>query len=201
VIEPIRVLVLSDDPLIRAGLNAVLVEEESLEVIGQSALAELSESLLEAFLPDAILIECETLRPELQTNLLAFMVPYVVLTDTVEQGSIGRHIDNQIPRNSEVPLLRAALHAVTVGLTVRPAVSKDHDHRLPLEISLEELTARETEVLQLIAEGLTNRAIGQSLSIKESTVKFHVNKILDKLGVQSRTEAIAVALRYGLISL
>jgi DNA-binding NarL/FixJ family response regulator len=61
------------------------------------------------------------------------------------------------------------------------------------------LTARENEVLQLLAEGLANKAIARRLGIRETTVKFHVNSILAKLGAQSRTEAVARAARQGLV--
>jgi len=74
---------------------------------------------------------------------------------------------------------------------------RDSVHDFPVE----ELTPRETEVLQLMADGLTNKAIAQKLSISEHTVKFHVNAILGKLGVQSRTEAVVRATRLGLLLL
>jgi two-component system nitrate/nitrite response regulator NarL len=71
----------------------------------------------------------------------------------------------------------------------------------PAPAPTEELTAREREVLQLLAEGLPNKAIAARLTISEHTVKFHVNAILTKLGVQSRTEAVVRAVRLGLIML
>jgi DNA-binding NarL/FixJ family response regulator len=66
---------------------------------------------------------------------------------------------------------------------------------------VEELTPRETEVLQLLADGLTNKAIAQRLGISDHTVKFHVNAVLGKLGAQSRTEAVVRATRLGLLHL
>ena len=82
------------------------------------------------------------------------------------------------------------------ALALSPAPA--HDPALALA---EDLTPRETEVLQLLADGLTNKAIAQRLGISDHTVKFHVNAILGKLGAQSRTEAVVRATQHGLLLL
>jgi DNA-binding NarL/FixJ family response regulator len=98
----------------------------------------------------------------------------------------------------------AALQAAAQGLAVLdPAFASEV---LPArermgEAPIEELTPRELEVLQLLAEGLSNRAVARQLDISEHTVKFHVNAILGKLGAQSRTEAVVRATRLGMILL
>ncbi|HEM47250.1 MAG TPA: response regulator transcription factor, partial [Alphaproteobacteria bacterium] len=107
-------------------------------------------------------------------------------------------------RDAAGAALAAAAGAVVQGLAVMdPALAPGA--RIERESggqALEEaLTSRETEVLQLLADGLTNRAIGQALGISEHTVKFHVNAVLGKLGAQSRTEAVVRAMRLGLILL
>jgi len=71
----------------------------------------------------------------------------------------------------------------------------------PLTLPIEDLTPRELEVLQHLAEGLTNKAIAQRLAVSEHTIKFHVNALMSKLGAQSRTEAVVLATRQGLITL
>ncbi|HKZ50710.1 MAG TPA: response regulator transcription factor, partial [Dehalococcoidia bacterium] len=107
-------------------------------------------------------------------------------------------------RDVDAAILLTALRAVSQGLVVLaselaaavpPARARG---AMPLA---EELTPRELEVLQLLAEGLPNKSIAQRLGISEHTVKFHVNAILGKLGAQSRTEAVILATRLGLVLL
>jgi two-component system, NarL family, response regulator len=74
-------------------------------------------------------------------------------------------------------------------------------HQLAQKVSREPLSARETEILSLVARGMRNHEIGESLSISENTVRNHVVKLLEKLGVRDRTEATAVALQQGLVHL
>jgi DNA-binding NarL/FixJ family response regulator len=98
--------------------------------------------------------------------------------------------------------LLVSLQAVTLGLlTVDAAFDEAVRPRTPPEALVEPLTPRETEVLQLLAQGFTNRRIGEQLGISEHTAKFHVNAILGKLGAQTRGEAIAHAARLGLLLL
>ncbi len=98
----------------------------------------------------------------------------------------------------------AALKAVVAGLTVMaPELSPQRaksEYRAPLPV-VEQLTPREMEVLQLLAQGLPNKRIADRLNVSDHTVKFHVNAILGKLGVQSRTEAVILATRLGLVML
>jgi len=107
-------------------------------------------------------------------------------------------------RDAETPRLLAALEAAAQGLVVLdPALAtavKPNTENPPLP-PVEPLTPRELQVLRLLAEGLPNKAIAQRLDISEHTVKFHVNAILGKLGVGSRTEAVIHATRLGLILL
>jgi DNA-binding NarL/FixJ family response regulator len=95
--------------------------------------------------------------------------------------------------------LRAALEAVALGVQVtEPAAPAEADLRGP---EPEELTPRETEVLQLLVEGLPNKEIARRLGISEHTVKFHVTTVLGKMGARTRTEAVTRAIRQGVIAL
>jgi two-component system nitrate/nitrite response regulator NarL len=107
-------------------------------------------------------------------------------------------------RDAGAETLQAALQAIGQGLVVLDpslALSPLPVLEPGLDSLVEELTPRETEVLQLLADGLTNKAIAQRLGISDHTVKFHVNAILGKLGAQSRTEAVVRATRLGLLLL
>jgi DNA-binding NarL/FixJ family response regulator len=109
-----------------------------------------------------------------------------------------------LPRDVDAATLALALPAVAQGLVVSDAVLVSGllpARQPPLMAAAEALTPREQEVLQLLAEGLPNKTIADSLHISEHTVKFHVNAILSKLGAQSRTEAVVRATRLGLLLL
>ena len=197
----IRVLILSNDALIRAGLSVLLPEEATIEVIGQVGLAQLGEGLIDLYRPDVLLVDDDSAVPLLNQQVIALDLPYIRLVDDRIIHSKRGFEPNTIQRNTDLPTLSAALHAVVAGLTVYSQEEGSRSHFQPdLEYPKEGLTAREDEVLQLIGQGMTNRAIGQELSIKESTVKYHVNGILAKLGAQSRTEALAIASKIGWIT-
>jgi DNA-binding NarL/FixJ family response regulator len=108
-----------------------------------------------------------------------------------------------LPRDAAPDELGAAVRAVAAGMIVihpsiaaaaREAVEAIHDTEAPV-------TAREREVLRLLADGLTNKAIARTLGISEHTAKFHVGALISKLGAHSRTEAVTAAARRGLLSL
>jgi DNA-binding NarL/FixJ family response regulator len=120
----------------------------------------------------------------------------------LEAQAIG--LKGLVQRDISAAALSAALVAVVNGMVVQDAsfdaASQDGDRRLPLPPA-EPLTPREMEVLRLLARGLPNKAIAHQLDVTDHTVKFHVNSILAKLNVQSRTEAVVNATRLGLILL
>lgn len=106
--------------------------------------------------------------------------------------AMGAH--GAVLRSASPSRIHAALHAVAEGLYVTESATRDGESLIPL-------TAREQEVMQLLAAGMTNKEIAQRLGITENTVKFHVNGILGKLGVETRTEAVVHAARLGIVTL
>jgi DNA-binding NarL/FixJ family response regulator len=118
--------------------------------------------------------------------------------DARRAGAVGA-----LPRTASQEAVYAAVLAAAAGLGVRdPSFEPDESPPRPGRLEGgESLTPREAEVLQLMAEGLPNKTIALRLGIRETTVKFHVNSILAKLGAQSRTEAVTRAARLGLILL
>lgn len=207
--DDLRILILADDPLARAGLAALLAGQPGCTVAGQAAddidlLAELS-----VYRPDVIVWDLGwDPAPALErlADLEDALPPVVALlpddagaTDAWTAGARGL-----LPRDTDAERLAASLTAATQGLVVLdPALATALLPAVHLEDAplVEELTPRELEVLQLLAEGLPNKAIAHQLDISEHTVKFHVNAILGKLGAQSRTEAVVRATRLGLIVL
>jgi two-component system, NarL family, nitrate/nitrite response regulator NarL len=207
--EPIRIIVLSDDPLARAGLTALLDTLPGHVVIVQGSIDFLTDStsMLVTSEGDVIVWDLgwEAIDFELEETLDT-NIPIIALVQDEHQTSTAdlTEVRGVLYRELDIEVLSAAIRAVLAGLTVMAPGLTLSTFRHPMTETDEEtveLTAREQEVLTLLAEGLTNKAIGQRLSISEHTVKFHVNAIMGKLNAQSRTDAVVRATRLGLISL
>jgi two-component system, NarL family, nitrate/nitrite response regulator NarL len=192
----------AEDAIARAGLRA-LAERSGLSVAGDVAPSDLQPSDVEA--ADAIAWDAGTSGTFDSLRSAAARVPVLALPWTAEQAreALGAGARGVLSRERLDEQLLPAVQAAVLGLLVvddsfgealvRPLPAAD-----PL---LEPLTPRESEVLQLLAEGLTNRRLGERLGISEHTAKFHVNAILGKLGARTRGEAIAQAARLGLLLL
>ncbi|MGH2448574.1 MAG: response regulator transcription factor [Chloroflexota bacterium] len=180
-----RVRVEAGSPVVRAGLEAIL----------RAAGFELSDpgrpvDVVLAFLEDAHVPQ----RPD---------VPAVVLGDVDPGDELRRGTRAVLRRDASEEEIVAAVRAVEAGLIALPAEDLAVMGQLtskPDELS-EPLTAREIEVLGLLAEGVSNKAIAAKLAISEHTVKFHVASILAKLDAGSRTEAVIAGIRQGLVML
>ncbi|MDX1521415.1 MAG: response regulator transcription factor [Anaerolineae bacterium] len=207
--DEIRVLIIANDPLARAGVTTLLADQTDCVVVGQ--IAGDSEALdeLDVYQPDVILWDLGW-TPEEALDQLAELpeagLPIVALVpDETHAGDAwAAGLRGLLLRNFAAEKLAAALRAATEKLvTIDPALI---DGLFPAALAepaqpLEALTPRELEVLQLLAEGLPNKTIARRLGISDHTVKFHVNAILGKLEAQSRTEAVVRATRLGLIML
>jgi len=145
--------------------------------------------------------------PELFSESAAGEIPVLALVASEEaaQAAVAAGARGAALRSGSVERIAAAVRAVSEGLI---AVDEDLAAALlgrvrspALQLLAEPLTAREQEVVQLLAQGLSNKAVGERLGISEHTAKFHVNAILSKLDAQSRTEAVVRAARLGLILL
>ncbi|XXF78462.1 response regulator transcription factor [Myxococcaceae bacterium GXIMD 01537] len=204
---PLRIALVAEDPLARGALSRTLTEQgPEVVVLAAGTAGELESSRegsgLDAVLWDVGLHAGDPARvevPDLGAPVLALVADEAAGELALAGGARGLLFRDAAP----APLL-AALQAVSRGLSVfdaglasvraapRPAAA------LP---GPEALTPREREVLALLAEGLSNKAIADRLAISEHTAKFHVNAVLAKLGVQRRTEAVVRAARLGLVSL
>jgi len=207
--RPLQLLIVADDPLASAGLAMLLGELPDCIVSGQvssSALA-LESFPLDYPEPDVILWDVGWETPDpLPEWVEDTPLPIAALIgDELHAAEVwNAGIRALLRRDSAPEKLLEAARALCQGLIVLdPALAPALIPTTALTEfdTLEDLTPRESEVLQLLAEGLTNKAIGQRLAISDHTVKFHVNAILSKLGAQSRTEAVVQATRAGLISL
>jgi len=202
----IRVTVVSPNPALRIGLRELLGNLQGISVTGEAAdfealdlLMEETEVLLLASVPDL---------PEMEEDSPAILL----LTDTLEDAQMLAasqfHTWGILPLSASEEELGAAILALGEGLWVGTPVLVQGMMRTTNRIELisddelpEPLTARETEVLQLVAQGLANKQVALKLDISEHTVKFHLSSLYAKLNVSGRTEAIRIGLSLGLISL
>jgi DNA-binding NarL/FixJ family response regulator len=199
--EELRVLVVSGDPLARAGLALLLGGQEGITISGQVAPDEEWPGPDD---PDAVLWDLGLgLRLGLEElrSLEGLPVVAVVAVETDAREALAAGARGVLPRTADGDILAAALRAVALGLVVLDeAFAPSAPAEPPAELT-EPLTPRELEVLQRLTQGLSNKQIAQRLGVSDHTVKFHVNAILGKLGVQSRSEAIVQAIRLGLVVL
>ena len=210
----IRVLLVDDHPVVRRGLRALLEELPELEPVGEAADGGAAIQLLDRFRqageprPDVVLMDLQmgagmngveaTRRITARTDPPAVLVLTVYSTDAdilaaVEAGATGYLLKDAPPEE-----LAAAVRAAARGETVlAPPVAARLMGRV--RAGRPALSPRETEILELLAEGLPNRQISKRLFISEATVKTHLVHVYDKLGVDSRTAAVAAALNNGLL--
>jgi DNA-binding NarL/FixJ family response regulator len=207
VVDEVRVLVVADDPLARAGLGALLAEHPGCILAGQVApTVDLADEVT-VYQPDALLWDLGwDPEPDLLLEVIDAELPVVALLadESLAAEAWLAGARGLLARETGAEALVAALQAVVQGLAaIDPTLAAVllPTRERESEALVEPLTPREEEVLQLLADGLANKAIGLQLGISEHTVKFHVNAILGKLGAQSRTEAVVRATRLGLIIL
>ncbi len=199
---------MADDPLARAGLAGLLAAQPGCLVVGQVPSEAAAAGAPDAYRPDVLLWDLgwdpQTALEHL-SELAAPQPMLVLLNDQVHAGvAWAAGARGLLPRDSGAERLRAALMAVAEGLAVVDAewaaALMPAGEEAPVS-PVGELTRREREVLQLLAEGLPNKTIASRLGISEHTVKFHVNAVMGKLGAQSRTDAVVRGTRAGFILL
>jgi two-component system, NarL family, response regulator YdfI len=210
-----RVFIVAASPLTRAGLQDLLTAR-GLKVVGSSAsLESLSELFTEAQ-PHAVLLDvlgekASELLDSLYFSELVSETAVVVLSERLPPGwaaeairaGVRAILPSDVSPGHLISALKAAvaglvvLHPSDVGAALFPVAPVSR----PVVELPEPLTRREREVLQMLAGGLGNKEIAERLSISDHTVKFHVASILGKLGASSRTEAVSLGIRHGLVLL
>jgi DNA-binding NarL/FixJ family response regulator len=214
----VRVLIVAGDPLVRAGLTALLGAQPRLAVAGAAAADDDLEAAIAVFRPEVILwdlglsLDWDPAGAAEQMGALLEggedrRVVALLPADAPGRAAWTAGARGLLSREAGAERIAAAVIAVAQGLVaIEPGlagglIAEAGPPAVRAEPLIEPLTARELEVLRLLSEGLPNKTIAQRLNISEHTVKFHVNAILGKLGVESRTEAVVRAMRLGLIFL
>jgi len=214
------VLIVDDHALFRRGLQMVLEQEPDIEVVGEAADGHEALEKAQELMPDVVLMdvrmpkrtgieatqEIKDLLPHAKILMLTISDEEADLYDAIKAGASG-----YLLKEISIEEVADAIRSVWAGqsrispsmasklLNEFAAISKRGDERR--QVPAPKLTDREMEVLQLVAEGLNNREIGQRLFISENTVKNHIRNILEKLHLHSRMEAVVYAVREKMIEI
>ena len=204
-----RVLIMADAPASAAHLHRLLEGEIGVQVVGRLARTSSLASSIAELSPDVVLWHVGAERASHVTDVPTPEVPLVVIADQPEPNWIHELLSGKVralllgdPSSAE---LVAAIQSAIAGLVVlspkvrallRPGIVIADENEYA-----ERLTAREQEVLEMMMEGLSNKEIAMCLNVSSHTVKFHISSVLAKLGASTRTEAITIGLRRGLITI
>ncbi|MGX1515275.1 response regulator [Streptomyces collinus] len=205
---PIRLLLADDHPVVRAGLRAVLETEPGMLVVAEAATAEEAVARAAGGDIDVVLMDLQfgkgmsgaeataAIAARTEAPRVLIVTTYDSDADTlpaIEAGATGYLLKDAPPED-----LADAVRTAAAGRTaLAPAVADRLMNRLRTPCTT--LTRRETEVLALVADGLSNQAVGRRLHLTEGTVKSHLARVYAKLDVDSRTAAVATATSLGLI--
>lgn len=204
----IKVLLIDDHPVVRSGLLAVLQTSSAVEVVGEAATGEEAIALSTELSPDVVLCDLrlgdgiDGIETTKALQLLDNKPAVIMLTTfdrdaevigAIEAGAVGYLLKDVPPQTIIDAITRAAKGELVLTPEISERVLDSIRNPLP------KLTAREVEVLNLLASGQTNKEISSALFVSEATVKSHLVHIFTKLGVESRSRAISVAQEKGLL--
>jgi DNA-binding NarL/FixJ family response regulator len=214
-VTPVRVLLVDDDDLMRAGLRSVLSSDETIEVVGEAGDGRVAGQRVRELSPDVVLMDIRmpnldgiaatreilATRPEAKVVILTTFEEDDYIFGALSAGASGFLLKRTSPEQ-----LIGALHAVAAGDSLlSPSVTRRVIERMARQPApdtssserLDELTPRERDVLELVARGLSNNEIAAELVVEESTVKTHVKRILMKLHLRDRVQAVIFAYESG----
>ena len=215
--NPIRLLLVDDHEIVRAGLRSLLERHPEVEVAGEAGGGEEAVALSAQLRPDVVLMDItmsdmdgvEATRrikatvPEVNVLALTIHEEEAYFFEMLNAGASG-YVPKRVSPDDLLTAIQVAargevyLHPTMAGLLVRDYLRRAQDREEKAE---EQLTPRQQEVLTLIAEGLSNREIGERLGISVKTVERHRENIMKRLNLHSRTDLVKYALRKGLIQL
>ena len=207
---PIRVYLLDDHEIVRRGIKDLLESEGDIEVVGESGLAKEAASRIPALRPDVAILdgrlpdgsgidvcrEVRSLDPSIHALILTSYDDDEALFAAIMAGAAG-YLLKQVRGNDLIDTVRRVADGQSM---LDPAVTAQVLERLrsgpPRDSNLERLTSQEQKILDLIAEGMTNRQIAEHMFLAEKTIKNYVSSLLAKLGLDSRTQAAIYATKH-----
>lgn len=208
----VRVIIVDDHQLAREGLKAVLADDQ-FTVVGEAADGEGAVNLVRQLVPDVVLMDVR-LGPgidglEATRRIAAMGLPTRVIVLSLHdmpayvREALAAGAAGYVLKDASILELRGAVSQVMAGQSVVPlnlinAALRQTEGEVRPADALSSLTAREREVLERVAEGLTNKEIARELSVSPATVKAHVERIIAKLGVTDRTQAAVLVAKAGL---
>jgi len=209
----VRILVVDDHPLTRDGIRAALSLDAGLEVVAEAGDGQEAVRLAQLLHPDVVIMDVRMpglggIRATREITAAAPDIRVVVLTVEETQARVGEAIQagaaGYLVKDIDARELVRAVHLAAEGSAViHPNLTRQFLSEIRQltrgEQDVAALSAREVEVLQMIAYGSTNREVAGALKISPQTVKTYLERIFTKLGVSDRTRAVAVALKHGLV--
>jgi DNA-binding NarL/FixJ family response regulator len=210
----VRVLLVDDHTVVRRGLRMVFDLEDDLEVVGEAADGREALERVAELRPDVVVMDLlmpvmngvdatraiRAAYPEVEVVALTSVLEDRMVVDAVEAGAAGYLLKETRPDDLFEAVRAAARGEVRLDPRAQQRLMRELRRPAAPEPAREALTERETEVLQHLARGATNKAIAQALGVGEATVKSHVSAVLAKLGLKSRTQAALHALREGWVT-
>jgi DNA-binding NarL/FixJ family response regulator len=205
-LEQIRVVIADDHPVAREGLSSILRSLEDVQVVAEAANGKEACELYDQYSPDVLIVDLRMPEKDglqVVTELMSGRArkPRIIVITTYEseediRRAVSAGAKGYLLKGADAEQIQEAVRAVAAGRTLFPT---DITLKLAQSVAHPELTKRELEVLQCLANGRSNKEIGSILYISEATVKGHVRCILTKLEAIGRAEAIAIARKRGLI--
>lgn len=204
--SPIRVLIVDDHPVVRAGLTSMLGTQAELQVIGSASSGEEALEMIQRYMPDVVLLDLRMPGINGIDMLVAAkksgsQARAIILTSYETDEDIYRAVQagaqGYLLKDTPLKEMLEAIRTVRAGKRYIP---RQIAQRLAERMMRANLTAREIEILKMLAKGPTNKQIGHALGISDYTVRNHVNSIIEKLEVSDRTEAATTAIQRGIIT-
>lgn len=203
----IRILIVDDHPIVREALMTVIERQDDMTIVGEATNGKAAIEQFKQLNPDVTLLDLRLPEVDGITALIAMRTHnptarIIIFTAFDQEEDIYRGLragaKAYLIKDTPTHVVLETIRAVHLGQTcIAPEIAT----KLAERMVGPEVTPRELEVLRLLMDGTSNRAIAAALHISEGTVKTHVNNILGKLGASDRTQAVTIALKRGLISL
>lgn len=205
--DKIKILIVDDHPMMRDALQMAFTDETDLQVIGEAEDAIEALKLLETLTPDVILMDLlmpnmnglEAIAKIVETNpqarilVLSSMEDEERIVSAIQAGALG-YFPKTAPRSYLLEAIRKVADGIPympAGITLKLFQGLRRIKTVPTGVEQVPLTARQQEILMLMSEGKTDEEIGKTLHLQESTVRAHIHHILQRLGLENRSQAVA----------